>query len=84
MAIEHRDGCTIITGPHIRLYQLMALRGAVQLEALGMRRRGRSARATACAQMEWPPRTPAAQVVARLTDVINALETRLRQEEAHD
>ena len=48
MAIERTPGGTVIfTGPHIETVRLIALKGALRLEAAGMRRRGRSALALA-------------------------------------
>lgn len=38
-----RDGSIMVTGPGIRLFQLLARKGALELEMKGMRRRGRSA-----------------------------------------
>jgi hypothetical protein len=44
MAIERtQDGAVIITGNDIDTYRLLALKGALKLETLGMKRRGPSA-----------------------------------------
>ena len=44
MAIEKTpSGTVIFTGEHIETVRLLALKGALRLEAAGMRRRGRSA-----------------------------------------
>ena len=40
--IESTEAGTVVTGKHIELYRLLALRGALRLEIAGMRRRGRS------------------------------------------
>lgn len=37
MAIETFDGGTVITGPEIELWRLLALKGALKLEIAGMR-----------------------------------------------
>ena len=37
MAIETFDGGTVITGPEIELWRLLALKGALKLEILGMK-----------------------------------------------
>jgi len=42
MPIVVRDGCTMITGPHIQLYRMMVLRSGLRLEMKGLSRRGRS------------------------------------------
>lgn len=44
MAIEvFPGGGMVVTGEHINLARLLALKGALKLEILGMKRRGRSA-----------------------------------------
>jgi hypothetical protein len=44
MAIEKtEDGTLVITGEHIDVYRMLALKGALKLEMLGMKRRGPSA-----------------------------------------
>lgn len=43
MTVEVTGGGTVITGEHIALFRLFALRGALRLETLGMKRRGRPA-----------------------------------------
>jgi hypothetical protein len=43
MPIETRHGCTVVTGTAINLMQAIARKGALKLEILGMRRRGRPA-----------------------------------------
>lgn len=49
--IEVMDGGTIITGPHITLFRMLAQRGAIKLESMGMRHSsGRSI--TAIVKME--------------------------------
>ena len=45
MTIEHVDGAMVITGEHIRLYQLLALKYALKLEIKGLRGRGSAYRA---------------------------------------
>ena len=40
-------GAVVVTGPHIETVRLLALKGALRLEAAGMRRRGPSALALA-------------------------------------
>jgi hypothetical protein len=42
LAIETGVGGTVITGEHIELYRLLALKGALKLEMKGLKRRGRS------------------------------------------
>jgi hypothetical protein len=42
MAIEVTAGGTIVTGEHVELYRLLALKSALKLEMKGMKRRGRS------------------------------------------
>lgn len=37
MGIETFDGGTVITGPEIELWRLLALKGALKLEMLGMK-----------------------------------------------
>ncbi len=66
MAIEHSNGCTVITGEDISLYQMIVQCSALKLEAKGMKRHGRSMlsivkrqyglkgnRDNIIAQMEW-------------------------------
>ena len=43
MAIEVSAAGTVITGEHIELYRLLALKAALKLEMKGMKRHGRSA-----------------------------------------
>jgi hypothetical protein len=48
MAVEVTNGATIITGEHVQLYALLALKSALNLEIKGLRMsRGISAYATA-------------------------------------
>jgi len=42
MAIEVTAGGTVVTGEHVELYRLLALKAALKLEMKGMKRRGRS------------------------------------------
>lgn len=42
MVEKTSGGALIITGPHIELAQLVALKGRLKLESLGMRSRGRA------------------------------------------
>ena len=42
MIEDHGNGGMTITGEHIELYRLLALKAALRLEIRGMRRRGRS------------------------------------------
>jgi len=44
MTVENTAGGTLITGPHIEIARLIAIKGAVKLECLGIRRRGKSAK----------------------------------------
>lgn len=42
--VTTHPSCTVATGPHaVELFHLLALKGALRLEGLGLRRRGRSA-----------------------------------------
>jgi hypothetical protein len=44
MAIEVTEsGAMVITGGEIQVYRLLALKGALKMEAIGMKRRGKSA-----------------------------------------
>ena len=44
MAIEVTEtGAIVATGEGIKVFQLLALRGALKMEAIGMKRRGKSA-----------------------------------------
>jgi hypothetical protein len=60
----------IATGEGIRVFHLLALKGALRLESLGMTRRGRSA--LACAKSEFGLRSNDRQMYIRL------IEARLR------
>jgi len=42
LAITTGVGGTVVTGEHIELYRLLALKAALKLEILGMKRHGRS------------------------------------------
>ena len=41
--VTYPDGMQVITGEHVRLASLLALKGALKLEIAGLRRRGKSA-----------------------------------------
>lgn len=43
MTIENVGGATVVTGEHIELVQLLAIRGALKMEMSGLKRRGPSA-----------------------------------------
>jgi hypothetical protein len=62
------DDTTIITGPHIHLFQLLAQRSAIRLEAKGYKRRGRSL--TAVLKQHYGLRTRQ-QVLQRIEEEIN-------------
>lgn len=71
MPIEAHAGGVTVTGSAIDLFQLCALRGALKLEALGMKRRGRSALSCAKAQGFTGTR---AQVLAQVQGEIDRLK----------
>jgi hypothetical protein len=43
MSIESNNGGIVIDGEHVQIFELLALKGALKLEILGMKRRGASA-----------------------------------------
>jgi hypothetical protein len=63
-------GAITCTGEGIALFSLLALRGAVKLEKLGMHRRGRSAASIARERLGLKPRAPLADVLAQLEKAI--------------
>lgn len=68
---QSNNAATLINTPHgIRYAHFCALKGAVRLETLGLKRRGESARSIACRELGLPPRTPAAKVLAKLEDKV--------------
>lgn len=77
--IPGTDGL-ILTGPHIELASWYALRGALRLEALGMRRRGRSVRRIACDRLGLPPGTQTPRVQVALDQRITELEAQMPKE----
>lgn len=72
MPIESTESGIVVTGPEIELARLMALRGAVSLEARGLRRRGRSANTIACQELGLRKGTACAITVEKLTERIKA------------
>lgn len=58
------------TPEQIERYRLAVLRSAVKLEALGMKRRGRSATVCAKEQLGLPRNTPREEIVRILTEMI--------------
>jgi hypothetical protein len=78
-----QDGTVILdTREDIDFYRLLALRGACRLEALGMKRRGRSALSVVRELYGMGSRAPAAAVVAKIDAACNerraAIELRRR------
>lgn len=65
---------TTITGSQIDRFQLVALRGAVKLEKLGMKRRGQSAAMIAKNQFDLPKSTKYDDVIARITKAIEEFD----------
>jgi len=76
MGIEMRDGGTVTaTGPDaIRYFQLAAVKWALSLEILGMKRRGKSVRSMWAKHYGLPPRTRAEvvreRVVAEMAELL--------------
>lgn len=67
------DHATVIDTPEaIERYRLVALRGAVKLEAIGMKRRGRSAKAIAADLLGVSVRTSHDRIMYLLTVRINS------------
>jgi hypothetical protein len=58
------------TPDRIARYQLLALRGAINLEILGLKRQGRSASMLAKEQLGLPRNTHRNKVVEKLTELI--------------
>lgn len=70
-------GGTICTGEGITMYRLLALRSAVKLEALGMRRRGPSASSIVKAELGLGRNAKPAAVLEALQAAIDAQATKL-------
>jgi hypothetical protein len=67
------DHATVINTPEgIERYRLIALRGAVKLESVGLRRRGRSAKAIAADLLGVSVRSSHDRIMYLLTVRINA------------
>lgn len=65
------DHATVINTPEgIARFRLIALKGAVRLEALGMKRRGPSARSIAAKELGVPARTSCDRLIFLLTQRI--------------
>lgn len=60
----------VLTGTQIARFQLVALRGAVKLEKLGMKRRGKSATMIARQMFNLPVGTSRDVLIERLTECI--------------
>ena len=63
-------GIVVDTPEAISLFTWMALRGAVRLEMVGMKRRGVPARKIACERLDLKPRT-------KIEDVMKAIEDKI-------
>lgn len=78
--IEQTAGATVITGPHIRLYQLLVWKHAIKLEGLGMRHSsGRST--TAMVKKALGFKGNRAKVLAQLEDYIGQYAQQANEEE---
>jgi hypothetical protein len=72
MAIEVTEtGAIVATGEGIKVFQLLALRGALKMEAIGMKRRGKSALSIVKAQTGLKART-AEDMVPKYEDWLRA------------
>lgn len=65
------EAVILTTKEQIAFFRLMALRSAVKLEMLGMRRRGESARSIAARELGLPKTARAQTVYDALTAVID-------------
>jgi hypothetical protein len=68
---------TLSTPDQIALYRLLALRQALKFEALGMKRRGRSANTIVCAELGLPKGTKIKDSLAALESLIEALKAEM-------
>lgn len=71
MTVTSTTGGILITGDDIGTAQLMAIKGAVKLEASGMRRRGKSAKRIACEKLGLDKRTSYDNLVGALQKEID-------------
>lgn len=71
MTVTSTPGGIMITGEDIGTAQLIALKGAVKLEALGIRRRGKSARRIACEKLGLDERSGCDTIIGALQREIN-------------
>jgi len=72
-------GATICTGEGITMFRLLALRGAVKLEKVGLKRRGPSASSIARVELGLRPRASHADILAALQVEIDALAAKLEE-----
>jgi hypothetical protein len=63
----------------IALYRLLALKHALKFEALGMKRRGRSANTIVCAELGLPIGTKIKDSLAALESLIETLKAEMIQ-----
>ena len=75
------SGATVVTGEHIRLYQLMSLKHAVVLEGKGMKL-SRGFSAMAIAKKRYGLKGSREKIVAQLQGLIDAFATRGEENEA--
>ena len=67
MAIVKDAGGTVITGPHIEIFRLLSLKGALKLESHGIKQgRGLNVRKVVAALLNMKPRAPYPDLLAAL------------------
>lgn len=65
---------TLTTPDQIETYRVLALRSALKLEALGMKRsRGPSANSVACAMLGLRKGTPVAKTLAAINELVDSM-----------
>ena len=73
------NATTLPTPDQIALYRLLALRQALKLEALGMKRRGCSVSTIVCADLGLPKGTKIKDSLAALESLIETLKAEMIQ-----
>ncbi len=68
-------GAVVATGAGIEIFTWLALRGALRLESVGLKRRGPSARALACQRLGLPSRTKIPALLLAVAAKVRELET---------
>lgn len=75
MPIVNEGGCTIATGLGVNIFQLLAVRGALRLEKVGLRSRGGSIRKGWALRLGLPARATHDEVIARIESELTRLHT---------